>query len=233
MDSLNDLPAASRQEVVAAIQGVALGVNEEAAKVILRAVGDGSAGPLRSGLSLSLPSGSARLACSAAERCVSHDNPRPTGVRASLRRRGGSLARLKAAAPPGHTSPHGPRKSAAGRTETSMIRQELSRLFAFGERHRRLAARLVLALAMSTVVFITGTLLIWTFETGQKGGDIHGLGDAAFFTGVQLLTVSSSVTNPLTSAGKIIDVILEMWAIFVVTAVAGSFATFFSSGDSS
>jgi hypothetical protein len=29
-----------------------------------------------------------------------------------------------------------------------------------------------------------------------------------------------------------VDVALEAWAIFVVTAVAGSFASFFSSGDS-
>jgi hypothetical protein len=48
---------------------------------------------------------------------------------------------------------------------------------------------------------------------------------------VQLLTVSSSMTNPLTPAGKVVDVALEAWSIFVVTAVAGSFATFFSSGD--
>ena len=49
---------------------------------------------------------------------------------------------------------------------------------------------------------------------------------------MQLLTVSSQIKNPLTTAGKIVDVGLEVWAIFVVTAVAGSFATFFSSGDS-
>ena len=54
-----------------------------------------------------------------------------------------------------------------------------------------------------------------------------------FFCSVQLLTVSSSMTNPLTPVGKVIDVVLEAWAIFVVTAVAGSFATFFSSGDQS
>ncbi len=80
-------------------------------------------------------------------------------------------------------------------------------------------------------MLVVGTVLIWAFENGQKGSDIHGLGDAAFFTAVQLLTVSSSVKNPLTSAGKIVDVALEVWAIFVVTAVAGSFASFFSSGD--
>ena len=114
-----------------------------------------------------------------------------------------------------------------------MIREELSRLFTIGERHRRLFARLVLAVGLSTAVFAVGTVLIWVFENGQKGGNIHGLGDAAFFCAVQLLTVSSSITNPLTTGGKIVDVGLEAWAIFVVTAVAGSFATFFSSGDAS
>jgi hypothetical protein len=49
---------------------------------------------------------------------------------------------------------------------------------------------------------------------------------------VQLLTVSSAITNPLTAGGRVVDVALEAWAIFVVTAVAGSFASFFSSGDS-
>ena len=114
-----------------------------------------------------------------------------------------------------------------------MIREELSRLCTVGERHRRLAARLLLAFGLSVVVFAVGTALIWVFENGQKGGDIHGLGDAAFFCSVQLFTISSSMTNPLTSAGKIVDVFIEAWAIFVVTAVAGSFATFFTSGDAS
>jgi hypothetical protein len=113
-----------------------------------------------------------------------------------------------------------------------VIREELGRLFHFEERHKRLGARLLLAVGMSTVIFVIGTLLIWQLEAGRKGGDIHGFGDAAFFTVVQLLTVSSSISNPLTTAGKVVDVALEMWAIFVVTAVAGSFATFFSAGDS-
>ena len=117
--------------------------------------------------------------------------------------------------------------------EAGLIREEISRLLAVEERHRRLLARLLLAAALSLVVLTVGTILIWVFESGHKGGDIHGFGDAAFFTTVQLLTVSSQIKNPLTTAGKIVDVGLEVWAIFVVTAVAGSFATFFSSGDSS
>jgi voltage-gated potassium channel len=83
------------------------------------------------------------------------------------------------------------------------------------------------------VVLAAGSVLIWIFESGKQGGQIHGFGDAVFFTAVQLLTISSSITNPVTAAGKVVDVALEMWAIFVVTAIAGSFASFFSSGDSS
>ncbi len=113
-----------------------------------------------------------------------------------------------------------------------MMKEEWSRLFTFEERHRRLLARLLIALGSSIVMFVVGTVLVWVFESGQPGGDIHGLGDAAFFTAVQLLTVSSYMNSPVTAAGKIVDVVLEVWAIFVITAVAGSFSTFFSSGDS-
>jgi hypothetical protein len=114
-----------------------------------------------------------------------------------------------------------------------MILEEIKRLFVWEERHRRLAARLIIATGLSVIVLAVGSVLILIFESGQKGGEIHGFGDAVFFTSVQLLSVSSSLTNPVTAAGKVIDVALEAWAIFVITAVAGSFASFFSSGDSS
>ena len=118
-------------------------------------------------------------------------------------------------------------------TRSVIIREELGRLVAVEERHRRLLARLLIAVGLTVAVAVAGSVLIYVFENGKKGGDIHGFGDAIFFTLVQLLTVSSSLKNPVTSAGKVVDVILEAWAIFVVTAVAGSFASFFTSGDSS
>ena len=114
-----------------------------------------------------------------------------------------------------------------------MIREEVARLFTWQERHRRLVARLLIASGLTLVVLAIGSVLIWAFESGVKGGDINGFGDAVFFTAVQLLTISSSITNPVTAAGKVVDVALEMWAIFVVTAIAGSFASFFGSGDAS
>ena len=112
-----------------------------------------------------------------------------------------------------------------------MLREELRRLITWSERHRRLLARVLIAFCLSAVVAVVCAALMWSFESGLKGSDIHGFGDALFFAAVQIVTVSSSLKNPVTHAGQIVDVVLEFWGIFVVTAVAGSFASFFMSGD--
>jgi voltage-gated potassium channel len=112
-----------------------------------------------------------------------------------------------------------------------MVREELGRLVTWSERHRRLLARVLIAFGLSVAVDLVCAAIMWSFESGLKGSDIHGFGDALFFATVQILTVSSSLKNPVTHAGQIVDVALEFWAIFVVTALAGSFASFFRSGD--
>lgn len=112
-----------------------------------------------------------------------------------------------------------------------MLREEIDRLTDWEERHKRLLARVMVALALTLVVDAIGSVLVWRFELGVKGGDIHGFGDAVFFSTVQLLTVSSQIRNPLTAAGRIVDVALEIWAVVVVASIGGSFAAFFSSAD--
>jgi len=106
-------------------------------------------------------------------------------------------------------------------------------LIRWSERHRRLLARVIIAIALSLVADFVGAILMWSYESGLKGSSIHGFGDALFFSTAQIVTVSSSYANPLTNAGQVVDVVLELWAIFVLTAVAGSFASFFASGDRS
>ncbi len=99
------------------------------------------------------------------------------------------------------------------------------------ERHKRLLARIAIALGLSAIVDIVGAILIWRLERHAHGTEIHGIGDAFFFVTVQLLTISSQLKNPLTAAGRVVDVALEAWAIGVVAAVAGSFSSFFATGD--
>jgi hypothetical protein len=113
----------------------------------------------------------------------------------------------------------------------TVIREELRRLFTYEERHRRLMARLVLVLVATAAVDAVGTILVYFFERHAHQTDIHSLGDALFFSTVQLLTVSSQIKNPLTPAGRIVDVFLEIWAVLVVAGSAGAVATFFQSAD--
>jgi Ion channel len=112
-----------------------------------------------------------------------------------------------------------------------VISDELSRLWGWGEHHRRLVARLTIALALTLVVDVVCTALLWRFERHADGTEIHTFGDALFFSTVQLLTVSSQLKNPLTTAGRFVDVALEVWAIVVVAWMAGSFGAFFRGGD--
>jgi hypothetical protein len=114
-----------------------------------------------------------------------------------------------------------------------VIREELHRLGDWEERHRRLLARIGIAFALSLVVDLVGTILMWRLEVHAHGTEIHNFGDAFFFTTVQLLTISSQLKNPLTAGGRVVDVALEAWALIVVASVAGSFASFFSTGDRS
>jgi hypothetical protein len=117
------------------------------------------------------------------------------------------------------------------RDTRSVVRDEIGRLTTWEDRHRRLLARLAIALALTVVVDVVGALLMWRLERHADGTEIHGLGDAFFFATVQLLTISSQLKNPLTAAGRVVDVALEVWALVVVSALAGSFAAFFVGGD--
>jgi hypothetical protein len=113
-----------------------------------------------------------------------------------------------------------------------VIREELGRLMQWEERHRRLFARLAIVAALIVAVDLVCAALMCLWEADVRGSAIHGFGDALFFCTVQLLTVSSQMPNPVTTAGRFVDVALEIWAITAVTSVAGSFGAFFHAGDS-
>ena len=78
---------------------------------------------------------------------------------------------------------------------------------------------------------LVGTVAIYFLERSARGTEITTVFDAFYFTTVQLLTVSSSLRTPLTTGGRVLNILLEIWALFVVTGVAGSFAAFFASAD--
>jgi hypothetical protein len=93
--------------------------------------------------------------------------------------------------------------------------------------HHVLRRRLLEALTLVAVVDAVGTVLMWLFEDDVSRSAIHSLWDAFFFTTVQLLTVSSQMPNPVTTGGRIVDIGLELTALFLVSGIAGVFASFF------
>jgi hypothetical protein len=80
---------------------------------------------------------------------------------------------------------------------------------------------------MTLVVDAVASLLILLFERHASGTEITNLGDAAFWTTTQLLTVSSQLPNPISAPARVLDVFLQAYAISVVAVLAGSFGAFF------
>jgi hypothetical protein len=112
-----------------------------------------------------------------------------------------------------------------------VIRAEFQNLRGWQAHHHRLVARLLLILVGTVIVDAGGTILIYLTERHARGTDIHTLGNAFFFTTVQLLTVSSQIRNPFTTLGRAIDILLELWAVLVVAGSAGAFAAFLQDAD--
>lgn len=93
--------------------------------------------------------------------------------------------------------------------------------------HLVLRRRVVTGLILVLIADVIGSVLMYLFEKGEEGGAINTFTDALFFATVQLLTISSQMPNPVTGPGRIVDVVLELYGLFVVTAFAGAFASFF------
>jgi hypothetical protein len=88
---------------------------------------------------------------------------------------------------------------------------------------RRFRTRIAL-LAMASVAFdLVAAGLAKVFENGAQHSFPTYL-DALFWTTTQLLTVSSQLPNPERAATKVLDVLLEAWAIVVVASLAATFS---------
>jgi hypothetical protein len=89
--------------------------------------------------------------------------------------------------------------------------------------HRRLLGLLVLA----SLAF---NLIAAEIALQAEHGHPNAFGSywaALFWTTTQMLTVSSQLPNPSSTTAHVLDVVLEAWAISVVTTAAGSWAAFF------
>jgi hypothetical protein len=92
--------------------------------------------------------------------------------------------------------------------------------------HEHLRDRVV-GLAVVTVGFnlLCACLALW-FEHDAPRTQITNFGDAIFWTSTQLLTVSSQLPNPTSTPGRVLDVIMEAYAISIGATLAASIGAF-------
>jgi hypothetical protein len=93
--------------------------------------------------------------------------------------------------------------------------------------HEHLRSRLVFLFVATVALDAVASVLIFLFERNAEGTEITTFGDSLFWTTTQLLTVSSQLPNPISTAGRVLDVFLQAWAISAVAILAGSFGAFF------
>ena len=93
--------------------------------------------------------------------------------------------------------------------------------------HEHLRTR-VLGVALLTLIFdAVATFAMFFFERHADGTAIHTLFDSFYWTSAQLSTVSSQMSNPLTHAGRLLAIVIDIYSITVVATLAGLFAHFF------
>ena len=84
-----------------------------------------------------------------------------------------------------------------------------------------------MGIVLATVgVDLVCAVLALLFERHEKQTEITSFGSAIFWTSTQLLTVSSQIKNPISSAGRVLDVGMEVYAISVVASLAGAMGAF-------
>ena len=93
--------------------------------------------------------------------------------------------------------------------------------------HRILRSRLMFLAVATLVLDVLATAAMYMLEHDEPGSGFHGVGGALFWVSAQLTTVSSQMPNPVTTGGRILDIVLEVWAISVVATLAASLAAFF------
>ena len=92
--------------------------------------------------------------------------------------------------------------------------------------HTHLRRRLLTIFFVTAFFSVACTLLVYLTERHADGTEIHNLFDAFLFSTSQLLT-ASSVANPATNVGKVLELFFDIYAITVVATMAGSFGAFF------
>jgi hypothetical protein len=93
--------------------------------------------------------------------------------------------------------------------------------------HRFLRARLTFLAGATLLLDAVATVVMYLLEHDHRDSGFDDPGGALFWVSAQLTTVSSQMPNPVTTPGRMLDIVLEVWAITVAATLAASLAAFF------
>ena len=92
--------------------------------------------------------------------------------------------------------------------------------------HRRYRDHLTVIVLATLGVDLICAVLAYFLERHSAQTEISTIGSAFFWTSTQLLTVSSSLKDPISFGGRVLDIFMEAYAITVIAALAGATGAF-------
>lgn len=113
------------------------------------------------------------------------------------------------------------------RLELRVIRDIWDVIRAATPTHSHLRGRLVSAMVVTLIVDLAGSAAIFALERHAPSGAIATFWDALYWTTSQLTTISSTLPNPVTAWGEVVSIGIDIYAITVVSTLAGMFSAFF------
>ncbi len=93
--------------------------------------------------------------------------------------------------------------------------------------HEDLRNRLATAITLSVVADLIMTIAFYFLERGAKGSDIDSIWDAFYYTTATLTTIGSSQSNPVTTGGEVLTLVADIYAVTVISTIAGMFGAYF------
>jgi hypothetical protein len=92
---------------------------------------------------------------------------------------------------------------------------------------KRIIRRLALLLLATVVAALLGGLAMYLLERHAHDSDIKSYELAVFWSASQLLTLGSSLDNPVTAAGRILAVAMDVYAVVVIGTISGTLGAYF------
>jgi hypothetical protein len=75
-----------------------------------------------------------------------------------------------------------------------------------------------------TLLFALGMYLI---EHNARGADIHSYATAVYWSTAQLLTYGSSLSDPVTHGGRILEIVMDVYGLVVIGTLTASIGAYF------